>query len=198
MWCSICTTESPRDGNPYSVDPNGIHFTISDTGWGKALWGKLYGQWLCEGAVFTYDFDRFDASKILPMWCSICTTESPRVGERYSVSLFDALLSGGTSAFCSGVLLVGSPVFSSAPFDVSVFCADLWYTGTSSLGLGSGSIGAGLSCTGCSFACLWDIGHAPTRRFAHLLLGAIRSDKRRTSIRSLFLMWKNSVLSQIR
>ena len=32
---------------------NGLHFTISETGWGKALWGKLYGQWLCEGAVFT-------------------------------------------------------------------------------------------------------------------------------------------------
>ena len=46
----------------------GLHFTISETGWGKALWGKLYGQWLCEGAVFTYDFDRFDAEKILPMF----------------------------------------------------------------------------------------------------------------------------------
>jgi len=52
----------------HNVDPNGLHFTISDTGWGKALWGKLYGQWLCEGAVFVYDFDRFDASKILPMF----------------------------------------------------------------------------------------------------------------------------------
>ena len=50
------------------VQPGGLHFTISETGWGKALWGKLYGQWLCEGAVFTYDFDRFDASKILPMF----------------------------------------------------------------------------------------------------------------------------------
>ena len=50
------------------VQPDGLHFTISETGWGKALWGKLYGQWLCEGAVFTYDFDRFDASKILPMF----------------------------------------------------------------------------------------------------------------------------------
>jgi len=47
---------------------DGLHFTISETGWGKALWGKLYGQWLCEGAVFTYDFDRFDAGKILPMF----------------------------------------------------------------------------------------------------------------------------------
>ena len=48
--------------------PDGLHFTISDTGWGKALWGKLYGQWLAESAVFTYDFDRFDASDILPMF----------------------------------------------------------------------------------------------------------------------------------
>ncbi len=47
---------------------DGLHFTISDTGWGKSLWGKLYGQWLCEGAVFVYDFDRFSANEILPMF----------------------------------------------------------------------------------------------------------------------------------
>jgi len=52
----------------HNVDPNGLHFTISDTGWGKALWGKLYGQWLCEAATFVYDFDRFDAHDILPMF----------------------------------------------------------------------------------------------------------------------------------
>ncbi len=52
----------------HNVQRDGIHFTISDTGWGKALWGKLYGQWLCEGAVFVYDFDRFDAGTILPMF----------------------------------------------------------------------------------------------------------------------------------
>lgn len=52
----------------HNVNPDGIHFTISDTGWGKALWGKLYGQWLCEAAVFTYDFDKFDAHDILPMF----------------------------------------------------------------------------------------------------------------------------------
>ena len=51
-----------------NVDPNGIHFTIADTGWGKALWGKLYGQWMCETAVFVYDFDRFHADDILPMF----------------------------------------------------------------------------------------------------------------------------------
>ncbi len=52
----------------HNVDPNGIHFTISDTGWGKAMWGKLYGQWLSETCIFVYDFDRFDAAKILPMF----------------------------------------------------------------------------------------------------------------------------------
>ena len=50
------------------VDPEGLHFTISDTGWAKAMWGKLYGQWLCEAAIFVYDFDRFDAADILPMF----------------------------------------------------------------------------------------------------------------------------------
>ncbi len=52
----------------HMVEPDGLHFTISETGWGKALWGKLYGQWLCEGGVFVYDFDRFDAEKILPVF----------------------------------------------------------------------------------------------------------------------------------
>ncbi|MBE6958910.1 MAG: cupin domain-containing protein [Ruminococcaceae bacterium] len=52
----------------HMVERDGVHFTISETGWGKALWGKLYGQWLCESAVFVYDFDRFDAEKILPMF----------------------------------------------------------------------------------------------------------------------------------
>ena len=52
----------------HNVNPDGLHFTISDTGWGKALWGKLYGQWLCEAAIFTYDFDRFHSEDILPLF----------------------------------------------------------------------------------------------------------------------------------
>ena len=52
----------------HTVDPDGLHFTISDTGWAKSMWGKLYGQWLAEGAIFVYDFDRFDAADILPMF----------------------------------------------------------------------------------------------------------------------------------
>ena len=52
----------------HNVDPDGLHFTISDTGWAKSMWGKLYGQWLSEAATFVYDFDKFDASDILPMF----------------------------------------------------------------------------------------------------------------------------------
>ncbi len=47
---------------------DGLHFTISDTGWAKAMWGKLYGQWLAESATFVYDFDRFKAADIMPMF----------------------------------------------------------------------------------------------------------------------------------
>ena len=52
----------------HTADPDGLHFTIAETGWAKAMWGKLYGQWMCEAAIFVYDFDRFDASQIMPMF----------------------------------------------------------------------------------------------------------------------------------
>jgi len=52
----------------HNIERDGLHLTISDTGWGKALWGKLYGAWLCEAAVFVYDFRRFNALDILPMF----------------------------------------------------------------------------------------------------------------------------------
>ncbi len=49
----------------HRVVDGGIHFTISDTGWLKSLWGKLYGQWFGESAVFVYDFEKFDGADIL-------------------------------------------------------------------------------------------------------------------------------------
>ncbi len=49
------------------VSDGGVHFTIADTGWGKAVWGKLYGQWLMEACVMTYDFDRFVPADILQL-----------------------------------------------------------------------------------------------------------------------------------
>ena len=51
----------------HQVDSEGLHFTISDTGWGKALWGKIYGQWLAEAPIFTFDYDEFFAKEILAM-----------------------------------------------------------------------------------------------------------------------------------
>jgi acetyl-CoA synthetase len=41
------------------VKKDGLHLTVADTGWAKAVWGKIYGQWLSECAVFVYDYDRF-------------------------------------------------------------------------------------------------------------------------------------------
>ena len=43
----------------HNVDPEGIHLSVSDPGWGKCAWGKLYGQWFAETTVFVYDFDKF-------------------------------------------------------------------------------------------------------------------------------------------
>ncbi len=43
----------------------GLHFTISETGWAKSVWGKLYGQWLTGSAVFVFDFERFVAKDVL-------------------------------------------------------------------------------------------------------------------------------------
>lgn len=48
-----------------NVDPDGLHLTVAETGWGKAVWGKLYGQWIMEAAVFVYDFDRFHPKDLL-------------------------------------------------------------------------------------------------------------------------------------
>jgi len=45
--------------------PGGLHLTVADTGWAKAAWGKIYGQWLCETAVFVYDYDRFAPAAML-------------------------------------------------------------------------------------------------------------------------------------
>lgn len=47
------------------VQENGLHLTVSDTGWMKSMWGKIYGQWLCGSAVFTYDHEKFNPKDLL-------------------------------------------------------------------------------------------------------------------------------------
>src|SRR5699024_9399287 len=48
-----------------NVDHDGLHLTISETGWAKSVWGKLYGQMLLGAAVFVYDFDKFIPADML-------------------------------------------------------------------------------------------------------------------------------------
>lgn len=49
----------------HRVVDGGLHFTVSDSGWMKCFWGKMYGQWMGETAHLVYDFDKFDGKKIL-------------------------------------------------------------------------------------------------------------------------------------
>ena len=48
-----------------NVVEDGIHHTASDTGWGKAVWGNIYGQWISGTAIFIYDYVRFNGIKLL-------------------------------------------------------------------------------------------------------------------------------------
>ncbi|MDD4331830.1 MAG: AMP-binding protein, partial [Methanosarcinaceae archaeon] len=48
-----------------NVEDNGLHYTVADSGWGKCVWGKLYGQWIAGCAVFVYDYGRFNAKNML-------------------------------------------------------------------------------------------------------------------------------------
>ena len=49
----------------HNLSENSIHLTVADTGWGKAVWGKMYGQWFAGAAVFVFDHEKFTADKIL-------------------------------------------------------------------------------------------------------------------------------------
>ncbi|MDR0800412.1 MAG: AMP-binding protein [Endomicrobium sp.] len=48
-----------------NLDDKSLHLTVADTGWAKAAWGKIYGQWLCEACIFTYDYERFNPEDLL-------------------------------------------------------------------------------------------------------------------------------------
>jgi acetyl-CoA synthetase len=61
-----------------NVQEDGLHLTVSDTGWAKTAWGKIYGQWLCGTAIFVYDYDKFNPRRLL------------RVVSKYGVTTFCA------------------------------------------------------------------------------------------------------------
>lgn len=60
------------------VKNNGLHLTVSDSGWAKFSWGKIYGQWICGSAIMGYDMDKFVSEKLL------------KVIEKYKVTTFCA------------------------------------------------------------------------------------------------------------
>lgn len=49
----------------HNLTPESIHLTVADTGWGKAVWGKLYGQWFAGACVFVFDHEKFSAERLL-------------------------------------------------------------------------------------------------------------------------------------
>ncbi len=51
----------------HNLTEESLHLTLADTGWGKAVWGKLYGQWIAGANVFVYDFDKFEPKDVLVM-----------------------------------------------------------------------------------------------------------------------------------
>ena len=59
----------------HRVEDGKLHFTISDTGWMKCMWGKFYGQWFGEATLFIYDFDKFTGAS------NMLTTQMKATGE---------------------------------------------------------------------------------------------------------------------
>ncbi|MCI5519736.1 MAG: AMP-binding protein [Treponema sp.] len=51
----------------HGVVDDGLHLSIAETGWAKATWGKLYGQWICGTAQFVYDMNMLKPDKMLQM-----------------------------------------------------------------------------------------------------------------------------------
>ena len=51
----------------HNLHSDSLHLTIADTGWGKAVWGKLYGQWIAGANVFVYDHEKFIPANMLQM-----------------------------------------------------------------------------------------------------------------------------------
>ncbi len=51
----------------HNLHENSLHLTIADTGWGKAVWGKLYGQWIAGATIFVFDHEKFVPADMLQM-----------------------------------------------------------------------------------------------------------------------------------
>ncbi|HOJ63886.1 MAG TPA: AMP-binding protein [Spirochaetota bacterium] len=70
-----------------NVENDGLHLTVADTGWAKAAWGKIYGQWICGSKVFVYEYDRFNPKNLLEVISKYGVTSfcSPPTVYRYLI-----------------------------------------------------------------------------------------------------------------
>jgi len=70
-----------------NVQDDGIHFTVADTGWAKAVWGKIYGQWIGGSAVFVYDYEKFSPANLLETIsrCGVTTFCAPPTIYRFLI-----------------------------------------------------------------------------------------------------------------
>ena len=71
----------------HNADPDGLHLTVSETGWAKSVWGKLYGHWLAETAIFVYDHEKFVPAQMLKAICEhkVTTFCAPPTVYRYFI-----------------------------------------------------------------------------------------------------------------
>ncbi len=51
----------------HNLHENSLHLTVADTGWGKAVWGKLYGQMIVGSEIMVYDHDKFAPAEMLQL-----------------------------------------------------------------------------------------------------------------------------------
>ncbi|MBQ9766502.1 MAG: AMP-binding protein [Lachnospiraceae bacterium] len=49
----------------HNCQDDGLHLTVADTGWAKASWGKIFGQWMCGSAIMVYEYEHFNAADML-------------------------------------------------------------------------------------------------------------------------------------
>ncbi len=92
-----------------NVHGDGIHFTVADTGWAKAVWGKIYGQWIGGSTVFVYDYDKFSPANLLETIsrCGVTTFCAPPTIYRFLIKEDLAGYDLSTLKYC---VIAGEPL----------------------------------------------------------------------------------------
>jgi acetyl-CoA synthetase len=92
-----------------NVKDGGLHLTVADTGWAKAMWGKIYGQWIAGCAVFTYDMDAFVPEKLLTKMAAFKVTSfcAPPTIYRYIIKEDLSRFDLSSLSYCS---IAGEPL----------------------------------------------------------------------------------------